>query len=428
MGAKQLYINGIGTGEYGIYISSDTYLNAPAPDYVAHPIPGRSGDLLQWNNRLNNIARKFTCYIPDNAQSNMDGFKKLLYGTMGYLEISSDYEPDTYQRGYLAEEIEAEPFQSDEVLRVTFDLTFSCEPQKYIKDVSPTTVSKALNTSPQTSYVVPRSHGTIQKLFQALPTNNVPDGDAFVMVLASSNTLYTSGTFDNVTFSMPDYDGFVALALISAPQNSDTSVIRSVVGYSNFGQIDASSYSEELPYAAQGMNFVVILPIGALGTLSASIDVTYNGTTTTLSISQTFAPVISISRDDAVGIHYSLKVSGDYYYYTPGLTSYDKLNNIYIVGKLNGKKTFSALWTFNSLIFQSVCPAQDEYPAYFKFDSETFAGSGEGNGNPVKISEYLDALGTPDGIADELEVYWYRGNWLSFRWTRWELTPRWWKI
>lgn len=429
MGYKQLYINGIGTGDYGIYISSDTYLNAPAPDYVAHQVPGRNGDLLGFSGRLNNVARKFTCYIPDSAQSNFDGFKKLLYSQMGYVRIESDYEPDTYQRGYLAEQIEADPFQSDDVLRVTFDLTFSCEPQKYIKNVSPTTLHKELNTYPRTSFVVPRSHKVIQQLFSMLPSNDVPDGDAFVMIAADRSSVYSLGLYDNVTFSMPDYEGFVALAVMSGwSYGLNTTSVRSIVGYSNFGQIDASSYSEDLPYKQGGNYFVAILPIEANGTLTTSIDETVNETTTTLTITQTFAPVMSISRADAVGIHYSLEVSGDYSYYTPGLTNTDKLNNIYIVGKLNGKKTFSALWTFNSFIFQTVCPPQTETPSSFVFDSETLNGSGESNGKPVKISEYLDALGTPDGIADELEVYWYRGNWLDFMWGDWELTPRWWKI
>ena len=124
MARKQLYLNGTGTGSYGIYISSDTYLNAPAVDFTAYQVPGRSGDLLQYNKRLNNIIRKFDCYIPREVVTNFDAFKKLLYSNLGYFEITSDYDPDTFQRGYLAEDIETEPFNTGENQTVKFTLYF----------------------------------------------------------------------------------------------------------------------------------------------------------------------------------------------------------------------------------------------------------------------------------------------------------------
>ena len=64
MARKNLYINNTNIGTYGIYISSDTILNSPQIDYKEYSVPGRTGNIIQYNNRLDNVVRKFTCHIP----------------------------------------------------------------------------------------------------------------------------------------------------------------------------------------------------------------------------------------------------------------------------------------------------------------------------------------------------------------------------
>ena len=129
---KTFYINGINIGNFGIFVSSDTYLNSPLIDYTAYQIPARNGSVIQNNNRLNNVIRQFDCYVPESQDVDdaMRSLKKVLYLNRGYLRIESDYDPDTYQYGYFSQELNVTPFKTK---TATFSLFFSCMPEKYFK-------------------------------------------------------------------------------------------------------------------------------------------------------------------------------------------------------------------------------------------------------------------------------------------------------
>ena len=194
MAKKNLYINNTSLGTYGIYISSDTVLNAPSFDYVEHQVPGRDGTLLQYNNRLNNVVRKFTCYVPSvgSPTTAIANLKKLIYSSPGYVKITSDYDSSTYQYGYLAQDIQVKPFARYKTIE--FDLYFSCLPKKYA-----TTQTTATNT-----YVVVDADGLfqgiwnrnstlVQNIFNDVDSSYIPD-DAYYYVFNLSSTSLTSLT------------------------------------------------------------------------------------------------------------------------------------------------------------------------------------------------------------------------------------------
>ena len=431
MSLKQLYINGIGTGDYGIYISSDSYLNAPAPDYEAYQVPGRSGDLLQWNKRLNNIARKFTCYIPDDAQANFDEFKRMLYTNTGYLEISSDYEPDTYQRGYLADEIEAEPFLKDDVLRITFDLIFSCEPQKYFKDNTTQTID---TTAGQSTYmgILPRSHKLVQKIFQAMPSEAVPSGDYFVYVQGNPYHFVIDEplTFTSFNFSMPNYTGFVASFF--AFWTSDVYLIQftQLIGYSNFGDLNHADLN--LTSSDANSDVAFLFPVDAVGQWGWTGQTANN----TYTASGQLAPRGQFTEPKAIGVHYVITISGTYGYST--FDEYDKDNNIVIKGSLgapNRRQTINAMISIDATPFRALLPNHtSSYPYTISIDTETLEVVAKFNNNTdIKMSNYVSITGELDGLADELTVYECHET-LSSRSKRplWitsiSMQPKWWTI
>lgn len=427
MGYKQLYINGIGTGDYGIYISSDTYLNAPAPDITAHQVPGRNGDLIQWSKRLNNIARKFTCYIPDSAQSNFEEFKRMLYSNIGYVEISSDYEPDTYQRGYLAEQIEADPFQSDDVLRVTFDLTFSCEPQKYYKTSTAETISFYRTSPTWKAFTVPRSHPAIQKLLPSIPVRDVPEGDAFLIQFISQTAMSSGITLTNAQFSSADYEGFVAMAVIENVDIANITKIDSFIGYSTSGEISVPDYSYTTETDYGGV--AVVIPADVECTWTATMNQSGGNA---FSNTITMQPQGTITDSDAMGLHHTLEINGEYGQgYVP---EYEEGNiQIVLVGLLDGSPSFSGLITVDTKPFRAITESGETYQAKIVIDSENMTGYAEVNGKTINMSENIGIWGQIDGIADEVELICYKqyqsshiDNPLFFQ--TFVLTPRWWKI
>lgn len=188
---KQLYINGVGTGQFDIYISSDTFLNSPEIAYEAYEVPSLDGSLLKYDKRLNNVARRFDCFCKTDVDNNIDAFKKLLYTNRGYMRIESDYEPNIYQYGYLAEGIEFTPFDQSGAYEVQFSVYFSCKPQKYYKN---STLSKTLNSAvPGLTAILPKSDSLVQSIMSQLPSNvSAPTDDWYEIYLVKDSVAVRS--------------------------------------------------------------------------------------------------------------------------------------------------------------------------------------------------------------------------------------------
>lgn len=425
MGAKQLYINGVGTGTYGIYISSDTYLNAPAPDLVAHPVPGRSGDLVQWNKRLNNVVRKFDCYIPDTVQVNFDGFKKMLYSNIGYVEITSDYESDTYQMGYLAEEIAAEPFLKDGLLRASFSLYFSCKPQKYFKSTS--TYSTNLVSSGWRSRMLTRTHPIIQGMLKAIPVDDLPDADAFGLMWLGSSAIPANSTITGVKITSSDYSGFAALLLVDDLDLWNIEKLRSVTCYTTHGNVTDNTYNVTI--AGANVFPCLVFPIDAVGTIEAGYKI---GSWTTYS--NTYGSQFNRTNTNAVGGGYVLKMDCGYQWTGGTPTTYETAS-IAIAGSLNGKRTFCCFLDFDTTVFRPLVPSTtSEYPVTIQFDSRDLSVTAAFNGGYAEsIKSYVSMYGDPDGFADRLDVFWYhkrdanRGYDPLYIYTCY-FTPEWWKV
>ena len=171
--------NGIRSDQFSIYVSSDTFLNSPGYAYEAYEVPSRNGALLKYDKHLQNVVRQFNCFCKDNVIVNLDAFKQALYANSGYMRIESDYDPDTYQMGYLAEGIEVEPFDASGDFSAQFTITFSCKPQKWFKNVTTETVTVH---EAGIYKVLKRTDTYIQKMFNALPISAIPEGDTFYLI------------------------------------------------------------------------------------------------------------------------------------------------------------------------------------------------------------------------------------------------------
>ena len=421
MAIKQFYINGTGSGSFGIYITSDTYLNAPEPDYTAHQIPGRSGDLLQWNKRLGNVIRKFECYIKDNAQANLDAFKKYIYSQapFGYMEVSSDYETDTFQRGYLAQDIQTEPFQADDKLTVSFEVLFSCQPQKYFKENEETeiTISPYADFYLNNARILPRSHKFIQKMLQLIPADDAPAGDAFAFI-----NIY--GT-KKITFSMPGYSGFVAYVYgtnFLYPYRSDAQVT-GLVGYSYTGSLDTMD-------ATAGANpFGIILPASAAGTFTYKSYT--DGGQEYSTVSLTMAPQGEAENEAALGVGYKIEVGGTYG--TGGAESVDgTANGIYVVGTLNGKESFSGLIDIDVTQLKSRASGSNTYPVTITIDSQDLTVTATFDGEPIQLTSGIGVNGALGGMADKISVYVYQIQDSHVQTPLYieelTITPNWWKV
>ena len=259
---KQLYINGVGTGQFDIFISSDTFLNSPEIAYEAYEVPSLDGSLLKYDKRLNNVARRFDCFCKTNVQANIEAFKKMLYSQRGYMRIESDYEPDMYQFGYLAEGIEFEPFDASGAFEVKFSVYFSCKPQKFYNTTS---TDKAEGALLKFSDVFTRNSELMQKVFNAIPVGDVPDDNLFAYWYVT--TPITAQTLTNLTATNAN-GGFVCLYYDSI-YNTDT-----IIGYGTHGSVSVATF------VASSGNVMLITSLVPVGNITASVTLADSSTQT----------------------------------------------------------------------------------------------------------------------------------------------------
>lgn len=410
---KQLYINGTGTGDYGIYISSDTYLSAPSIEYTEYQVPGRNGNLVNSSGRLNNIIRKFDCYIPDSAQANLDEFKKLLYGTIGYMQITSDYEPDTYQLGYLAQELEVAPFLSDDVLRVTFSIYFSCQPQKYY--LTNSDITQSVSPRGGQGYVLPRSHPWIQRILKQTPTGDMPSASLYYLFIGSTFT----SKINSASITLPTAD---FLALLSFQWDMAGQEFIDYIAHSNNGNTLTLSTPYNIPSGYNMLSYALLIPFDTIGIATGNIYL--DGVENTINRRVGALIDTHITQRTVLGLTAS-------YEYKFGLSASSDLTYDHyttIEGLLNGAKQWEGHIFIDSNALRTLLGSVSTNGAVLTIDSETLSVVGGLIGENRNLNAYVNIDGRIDGIADEIRVIDHNTAYEVMGISRFKISPRWWKV
>lgn len=251
---KNLYINDVNVTDYGFYINSDTYLDAPLIDYSDFSVPARNGSVILYNKRFNNVIRKFDCYIDCNKDvvDVLDNLKKLLYSNIGYLKIRSDYEPEFYQYGYLAQEIKVKPFNLGMVAK--FELYFSCMPEKYslLMDENSINVSTIYS---KTIISNVNYNTSLQLLLNNLNNATLPKNDLYFI-----QTERYIDDLTSISFTSDDYpDLYIIVALVTRTtyEYDDYEVVE-FLAYDKISNLSNVSVSQQ--YALDDYDLLVATP------------------------------------------------------------------------------------------------------------------------------------------------------------------------
>lgn len=131
---------------YGVYISGTGVFNAPVRDYNAISVPGRNGDLLGNEKKLDNIDITYPAFVYANFRQAIADLKAFLLSQIGYQRLTDTYYPDEFRLGYYEGGTEIEP--TGKLDAGSFDLTFKCKPQRYLtsgETVSTYTADRTIN-------------------------------------------------------------------------------------------------------------------------------------------------------------------------------------------------------------------------------------------------------------------------------------------
>lgn len=116
--------------DFGAYISGSGTFISPEREVEKFEVPGRSGDLIIDNGRFKNVELTYTAFIVRNFRQNMEALRGFLLSEYGYFRLEDTYHPDQYRMAAFAGPIDPETFL---VKSGTFELTFDCMPQRWLK-------------------------------------------------------------------------------------------------------------------------------------------------------------------------------------------------------------------------------------------------------------------------------------------------------
>lgn len=424
---KKLYINDIDISQYGIYISSDTYLNTPLIDYTEYQIPSRDGNVIQYNKRLNNVIRRFDCYIHDthNIQTSLNQLKKILYVHRGYMKLQSDYDIGTYQYGYLAEEIEVVPFGFNNV--ASFSLYFSCLPSKYITNEQEYAYYNTLDGNFYKMDVFVSNDDLFKQIWLDRATNDYPIsnfGWIYYNEPTTSNIL--SKDTDYVIETSSDIKKYMVFAVTYYANETsmvkDSALNFELIGEAENGNLTINYHTENYNDKIQKIGF--FFPITEQGTivettgdyndysgLREDLDAIINCTATSSSNTKNFDMQFNywckysnvyLKSDVATGNNLVIKGMFSFYedYKTNIFNQFLKIGNCEIVINLKGLIND---YGFDNFVETYLSPSRS-FRGELNLSSNSFKAFDTNDNELVDLSNYVEIYGSITDLS-EIVIY-----------------------
>lgn len=178
MAVKGFTYAGVSSADYGVNVNSVSMYGTPERDLEMISIPGKSGDVVDDNGRYRNRTITYSCTIIHNFRTNIDELSARLASFKGYQRLEDTFSPEYYRRAVLHEAIE--PDISGRLLGGDFDISFDCDPYKYL--VSGET---ALTWTGSGSIENP-TYYTSQPLIRVTGSGTLEIGDIIITVASNS--------------------------------------------------------------------------------------------------------------------------------------------------------------------------------------------------------------------------------------------------
>lgn len=135
MGVRPVYeyftFDGKSSRDFEVWISGSGTFDAPKRDVEKISIPGRNGDLTIDNNRFFNIDITYPAFITSAFRQNFDAFKAYMLSRPGYKRLEDTYHPEYYRLAQYTNALEPDMTALNRAGR--FDITFNCDPRRFLK-------------------------------------------------------------------------------------------------------------------------------------------------------------------------------------------------------------------------------------------------------------------------------------------------------
>lgn len=122
--------DGVDSRDFGVYISGQGTFNSPARVYDSYPVPGRDGDIIGYEKRLENAELAYPAFIYRDFNNNLARFRSFLLSRIGYKRLTDSYHPDEYRLAYHAGGVTVEATPRNNA--GSFDIVFTVNPRRFL--------------------------------------------------------------------------------------------------------------------------------------------------------------------------------------------------------------------------------------------------------------------------------------------------------
>lgn len=134
-------LGGEDSRDYGVYISGGGVYNSPNRAINFLTVPGRDGDLIGMETRLENGTLTYKdAFVYANFKNNLAAFRSMLLKTNAYRRLIDSYNPDEYRMAVYADGLSVRPTAKLDAGQ--FDIVFNVMPQRFLlSGDTPTTLN-----------------------------------------------------------------------------------------------------------------------------------------------------------------------------------------------------------------------------------------------------------------------------------------------
>lgn len=122
----------IDSRDFGVYLTGTGTYNSPARAYNTIKVPGRSGDLLGIERRLENVALTYPAFLYADFAENIAALRSALLSRTGYRRLSDSYHPEEFRMAYFRGPLEVDARTQHDAGE--FEIEFGCKPQRFLFD------------------------------------------------------------------------------------------------------------------------------------------------------------------------------------------------------------------------------------------------------------------------------------------------------
>lgn len=197
--------NGENSAEYGVYISGEATFATPDRKTQSVSVAGRNGDLIIDDENYENISIKYPAFIREDLGERLDNFIEALTAVNGYGRLEDTYHPEYFRMAHFEKGIA--PKTSPYNQAGTFDITFNCMPQKFLKSgekiVTYTTTGTIKNPTKCKSKPLLRIYGTGSLIIQG-QTITINSANEYTDIDCEIMEAYKGTVNCNANVSLPD--------------------------------------------------------------------------------------------------------------------------------------------------------------------------------------------------------------------------------